>query len=478
MGNFSDELSGIMRIRKIAVDDIIQSMNISRAAFFKYKNGTRLPAKAEIVEEIADALRLNYNERNSLLESYQIDSIGEYKYRGMQAVERFLTTPVGEFSTKEFDFAAPAADKMANLSVVHGKMHVLMRIYTTICEGLNDGDVIIFETICDKDVFSVLQQVREANKTNTIEHIMAMNGSDDIHAKDQLYAIESLGSMLITMCRCENYYPFYYYASLSTLRTFEEFMTNTVVTKNCVFCYSGNMDSGVLYRDERLCSHYRDVIARWRKRAKPFAEKMDLTTSLRSFLAFRSSLDEKYEFIPGICMASIYEENDNLINTNLIVEEGAANRQIYDLVNYSEEFKKGLNAAKERNHFIVPGNTLRFNLNTGYIQELPKKVTIPLGRDTMYKMLRRFQQVCDTYDFRIIEDDRFPEDNSFNVEVTQSQAMITVILPGEAIMRMFLVKESSAVSLIYEYLKHLYDNEAISGRERSAWFEGLFAGEC
>ena len=129
MGNFSDELSSIMRIRKIAVDDIIQSMNISRAAFFKYKNGTRLPAKAEIVEEIADALRLNYNERNSLLESYQIDSIGEYKYRGMQAVERFLTTPVGEFSIKEFDFAAPAADKMANLSVVHGKMHVLMRIY-------------------------------------------------------------------------------------------------------------------------------------------------------------------------------------------------------------------------------------------------------------------------------------------------------------------------------------------------------------
>ena len=56
VGNFSDELSSIMRIRKIAVDDIMQSMNISRAAFFKYKNGTRLPAKAEIVEEIADAL--------------------------------------------------------------------------------------------------------------------------------------------------------------------------------------------------------------------------------------------------------------------------------------------------------------------------------------------------------------------------------------------------------------------------------------
>ena len=71
----------------------------------------------------------------------------------MQAVERLLTTPIGEFNTKEFDFAAPAADKMANLSVVHGKMHVLMRIYTTICEGLNDGDVTIFETVCDKDFF-------------------------------------------------------------------------------------------------------------------------------------------------------------------------------------------------------------------------------------------------------------------------------------------------------------------------------------
>ena len=477
MGNFSDELSSIMRIRKIAVDDIIQSMNISRAAFFKYKNGSRLPAKAEIVEEIADALRLNYNERNSLLESYQIDSIGEYKYRGMQAVERFLTTPVGEYSIKEFDFATPAPDKMANLSVVHGKMHVLLRIYTTLCEGLNDGDVTIFETVCDKDVFPLLQQVREANKTNSIEHIMAMNGSDDIHVADRLYGIESLGSLLVTMCQCENYYPFYYYASLSTLRTFKEFMINSVVTKNCVFCYSGDMDSGVLYRDEGLCSYYRDVVARWRKRAKPFAEKMDLATSLRSFLSFRDSSDEKYEFIPGICMASIYEESDNLINTNLVIEDGAANQQMYDLVNYTAEFKKRLNTGKECNHFIVPGNALRFNLNTGTVQELPRKVTIPLGRDTMYKMLRRFQQVCDTYDFRIIEDDRFPEDNSFNVEVTQSQAMITVILPGETMIRMFLVKEISAVSLIYEYLKHLYDNEAIRGRERSEWYEELFAGE-
>jgi len=31
---------------------------------------------------------------------------------------------------------------------------------------------------------------------------------------------------------------------------------------------------------------------------------------------------------------------------------------------------------------------------------------------------------------------------------------------------------------VHEYLKHLYDNEAISGRERSEWYEGLFAGEC
>ena len=477
MGNFSDELSSIMRIRKIAVDDIIQSMNISRAAFFKYKNGTRLPAKAEIVEEIADALRLNYNERNSLLESYQIDSIGEYKYRGMRAVERFLTTPVGEYSIKEYDFTAPAADRMANLSMVHGKMHVLMRIYTTIREGLSLGDVTIFETVCDKNVFSVLQQVREANKTNTIEHIMAMNGSDDIHVKDRLYGIESLGSLLITMCQCENYYPFYYYASLSTLRTLEEFMTNLVVTKNSVFCYSGDMDSGVLYRDEGMCTHYREVAARWRKRAKPFAEKMDISTCLRSFSTFHSTPDVKYAFTPGICMASIYEASDNLINTNLVIEEGAVNRQVLDLDNYVTEFRKSLAAQKGYHRFVVPGNALRFNLNTGYVQELPKKITIPLGRDAMYKLMRRFQQVCDTYDFRILESERFPEDNSFNVEASQSQAMITVILPGEAMMRMFLVKESSAVSLIYEYLKHLYEDEAISGKERSAWYEGLFERE-
>ena len=475
MGNFSDELSSIMRVRKIAVDDIIHSMNISRAAFFKYKNGTRLPAKSEIVEEIADALRLNYDERKGLLEAYQIDSIGEYKYRGMQAVERFLTTPISDYKLKEFDFAAPMPEKMANMFVVHGKMQVLMRIYSTISEGLKYGNVTIFETVGDKDIFSILQQVRETSKTNVIEHIMAMNGFDDIQVKDRLYCVESLGSLLGTMCQCDNYYPFYYYASLSTLRSLEELMTNIVVTDSSVFCYSGDMDSGVMYRDESLCSYYRDVAVKWRKRAKPFAEKLDFSSCLRIYNNFRGSSEVQYSFMPGLCMASIYEMSDNLINTNLINDGTIPISHVKGLVNYITEFKNYLTAQKGAYHFVVPGNALRFNLDTGYVQEIPRQISVPLEKDQMHKMMWRFQRVCDAYDFRIIEDERFPEDNSFNIEASQSQVLISVVLPGEATIRMILIKESSAANLIYMYLKHLYEEEAIGGRERAGWYEALFA---
>ena len=39
--------------------------------------------------------------------------------------------------------------------------------------------------------------------------------------------------------------------------------------------------------------------------------------------------------------------------------------------------------------------------------------------------------------------------------------------------RIFLVEEVSTAGLIYEYLKHLYEDKGISGRERNEWYENL-----
>lgn len=473
MGNFSDELLSIMKNRKIAVDDIILSTNISRAAFFKYRNGTRLPAKAEVVETIADALCLNQSDKEHLLEAYKIDSIGEYKYRGMKAVERFLTTPIGEYSMSEIDIPSPEQSKMANVSVVHGKMQVIMHICSVIQEGLEQGDVTVFETVCKKYIFSIIEQAKKKSAEHKIEHIMAVNGSDDIQTKDRIYSIEGLGRLITTMCRCENYYPFYYYASLSTLRSLEAFPNNIVVTGQCVLCFSGEMDCAILYRDEGICSLYRKMVMKWRRDAKPFAEKMDLASSIMIFNQFANPKDVSYTFAPGLCISAVYEPTDHLLETNLLYDKEGIRKFASSLPEYFDNFKNRIIANKDMYHFVITGNALRYNLRTGYVQELPKKICIPLNSEQRQTLMRRFQRVADKYNFRVIEDEMFPEDNGITVEARSSETLIIVVLPDEAYMRLFLIKERSASGLIYEYIKDLYENKGIGGEARSAWFENL-----
>ena len=80
MGNFSDKLTHIIVNRKISVGDVVSRSGISRNAFFKHKNGARLPANKDIVVRIADTLCLNRDEYESLIEAYLVDMMGEYLY--------------------------------------------------------------------------------------------------------------------------------------------------------------------------------------------------------------------------------------------------------------------------------------------------------------------------------------------------------------------------------------------------------------
>ena len=298
MGNFSDKLSNIIVSRKISVGDVIFGAEISRNAFFKYKNGSRLPANREIVERIADTLCLNRDEYDTLVEAYLIDTMGEYQYRGIRAAEQFFLTPVENMCKVESELSTAGSNPLNNFVTVEGKVQVTMQIYAAIREGITQGDVLIFETMCNDDMFSLIQQADNSTKNTqyVVEHIMAVNESDDVNVSDRLCGIENLEKLIITMSRCENYIPTYYYASLSTLRAMEDIPNNIIVTEGSVFCFSGNMEHGIFYRDDGICRLYRDVLLKWKKLARPFAKKIDFETSLKGYNRYFSTEDVKYSF--------------------------------------------------------------------------------------------------------------------------------------------------------------------------------------
>ena len=475
MGNFSDRLSQIIVSRKISVGDVVFGADISRNAFFKYKSGSRLPASRVIVERIADALCLNRDEYDRLIEAYLIDTMGEYQYRGMRAAEQFLLTPVEDMCKGESEIPSAGPNPLVNLATVKGKVQVTMQIYATIREGITQGDVLIFETMRTDDMFSMIQQADASskNKHNAIEHIMSVNESDGSSVSDRLYGIESLEQLIITMSRCANYIPFYYYASLSTLRIMDDIPNNLIVTESCVFCFSGNMEHGIFYRDAGICRIYRDIVLKWKKHVRHFAKKMDISAFHKVYDRYFPTEETQYCFVPGVCLEAIAEEGDSYLESNVRCDIPEMDELINKIVKQAEKYRQRISESGDKYHCVIPASSLRFNLREGYFGGFSKEMMQPLDQKKMRMIFRRYRRFSEINDIRILEDDRFPENNTMRIEASPRYVLISIVLPKEVEPRLFLIEEVSTAGLIFEYLKYLYEDKGITGRERNEWYGDL-----
>ncbi len=89
--------------------------------------------------------------------------------------------------------------------------------------------------------------------------------------------------------------------------------------------------------------------------------------------------------------------------------------------------------------------------------------------------MRRFRRVSELYDFRVLDDERFPGDNTIGLEAVPGQAMLCIFESGELATHVIEVREQATAALLYDYLASVYENRAITGAEREAWYDEVLA---
>ena len=476
MGKFSAELDAIMATRDVALAGVIRDTGISRAAFFKYRNGSRLPSDIKTVERLADVLQLNFDERRRFREGYLIDQIGEYKYRGMMAIEKLLCTPAGFLCAGNAEKAVSGENSDEDTgTALSGMLPVTMKIMSVMRDGLRKGDVTVFETISSDSMFRVIGQVKGSIHEHELTHIMAMNGSDNASAEDRLYNVERLGSIITTLCSTEGYRPFYYYASLSTLRTLGTLTTNMILTKDAVLTYAEDYSSAVIYRDPEKVTLYGNIVSGVRRMARPYAEKMKFMNGVSQERKFFEYPGERYSFFPGLTINAILKESDDILEKNVRHDIEGIDMFMAGYQQYADAVQASLAANKGRHHYIISGPGIRFNYANGVVNDFPKEAIIPLDREGSRKLMRRFRKVSELYDFRVLDDERFPGDNTIGLEAVPGQAMVNLFLPGELATMIVVIREQSTAAMIFDYLSSVYENRAITGKEREAWYDEVLA---
>ena len=90
MTNFSTLLSSFIEDKNIQIYPLTQYCSLDRSTMYKYINGKRLPPKQELVERIADYMRLSPSEHDELLTAWKIALIGEEDYYSRKNAENFI----------------------------------------------------------------------------------------------------------------------------------------------------------------------------------------------------------------------------------------------------------------------------------------------------------------------------------------------------------------------------------------------------
>jgi hypothetical protein len=350
---------------------------------------------------------------------------------------------------------------------------VTMKIMSVMRDGLRKGDVTVFETISSDSMFRVIGQVKGSIHEHELTHIMAMNGSDNASAEDRLYNVERLGSIIRTLCSSEGYRPYYYYASLSTLRTLGILTTNFILTRDTVLCYAEDYSSAVVLREPENVALYGNIAAGVMRIASPYAEKKSFAEGIRTYNMFNCSTETRYSFIPGMCLTSIIKDTDDLLVKNVRHDIVGMDSFLAGFKDYAVNLQTSIAQNKGKYHYVVSGPGLRHTSETGTINEFPRDATIPLDREGTFKLMRRFRRLSAACDFRVMDDDRLPPDNTIGVEAIPGVAMISLILPGEFAMRVIVIREQSTAALIYDYLSMAHENRTLTGEEREKWYDRL-----
>lgn len=107
MTQFSTVLESLMKEKNIKTYAIAQYCGIDRSNMYKILNGKRNPASEEVVNRMAEYMRLMAVEQKRLLEAYQITVMGAETYYRRKSVENFLTS----FSLEECNMRESALEQ-------------------------------------------------------------------------------------------------------------------------------------------------------------------------------------------------------------------------------------------------------------------------------------------------------------------------------------------------------------------------------
>lgn len=461
MTPFSSVLECYMREKDIRVYSIAQYCGIDRSNMYKILNGKRNPTSEDMVERIAEYMRLRPKERDYLLEAYQITVMGYDAYHRRKSVQDFLLS----FSTdgrkqektiSRQEYMTVKVDEQ-ELNNIQGIVVRDIRLRHMISSVLNleiqkpSGTISLLMQPDNNFVMDILAFAGSKKEDLNIEHIFCLSNTDDIVLDKKDYNLSCLSDILPLFVHCVcNYKPYCYYDSIASHNNRFNFLSSMILTSQYVIAFSTEENMGVLLSGKETTQDLQKMFQSLKEDASLMACKMDsLEKQLNSYQNINFD-NNGVGFQPEACLVPIMPITflEKYLDRDLFSQQSIRD----SVFQYIYESKKISDASKTT--FIFTEQGIRRFIRNGRISELPESVYYPLEYNDRFLIIRRLMKECETGRYKMLR----PETPIAEIDICVYSSMQDgyLLLPTVQGDRLFLeFRESGLLNAFRDYFESL-----------------------
>ena len=437
----SQLLSEYIKTKKINIKKCAEYFQIDRSTLYKIIRGERTAPSRDFILKMSQYLYLTNDEKKELLNAYEIDRIGEFRYYCRQHVSSFLKEAT-LFDNRSFavnDTLNPIL-KTGHYTNKYDVEHLLYELSLLESKEKDPHIRILGQPT------HTLYLLRIVSSHIPITHLFCLNNTNELTKDTKFYNLSVLTNIMPLIFNNDHYSPYYYYNEINAINNHLCFFPNMILTTRYLLIYTADHSSGILYEKGETYDAYKMLFNQYLKETKYLITNTD----------DKSDVIEDFNCIlyaPPI--GALYQEDDpfpvTLKDNDFIESFKKHSMYLKQFVKCNKDHLSGLYTLQGLRHFV----------DTGYTTDFPQPLFQPLTIDDRIKLLRRLKNFMNTHSIQLVD---IPEyDNmSFLVIVMNINTLYFQIVSASGTIKTIRLHEASLVMAFNDYYQYILEERSLS----------------
>ncbi len=459
MSEFSEKLNYYIKEKEIKIYTLAKLSGLDRPGFYKFLRGERLP-KMETVEKFVSYLQLTIDERQDLMNAWEITNVGPETYYRRKFIMKFLSEfpNYGMYQNRYIHISSAVQQDSNQVSVISGRASLdnfMMSMLSEECEK-EHGSIRVLMPI-DAEVTRIFASVESFVKNLTVTHIIPFEHNEGHRGDTDFYNLSTIRSILPLYTYTYQYSAYYFYGNTGAEPLLDQMYSNMVVISDCALLLNRKRTEGIVIREAKTARYLKEKFDTFLKHcskiARGISKPIELIEYVQKTVSATTTSTYSFQMIPCVTpfltpdIFAKYVKPEYLNNQEFI-------RALSGHVNFLGEAYNG-SLLKE----IFSEAGLKYFLEHGRLSEYPPELYSPFATEDCVKIVHRILESNGAmYHYRMLKENIGDVIYGANLYISDSCGYILFLNPLNQKMVYMDLLEYSILKAFRDFLQHLPDS--------------------